>query len=276
MINFSMSKIALGAAVLSTGLVVGFAWQAVSMRAELQRLYQQKKALADQVGRLMAQRQSAPPPRALRRSPDDSETSTSKPDAALVRSLADKEESITTLQRDLASTRGRVSELENTLLTLQGQTASRDQQLQQQFAAERASHNQLVDAEHSLELARNDLQEEKAKTSELESSNATLKAQINASASSPRTAELLDQLNEITRRRESCIREITSRYRDVTSQYQSLTGALAGGQNQQIAPWNSAELSRIQSAISSEEDNLRRLDELNAQAALVEKRLAKH
>jgi hypothetical protein len=134
----------------------------------------------------------------------------------------------------------------------------------------------LVDADHSLELMHNNLKEEKAKTSELESSNATLKAQIGVAANSPRTAELLAQLNEITRRRESCIREITSRYRDVTSQYQSLTGALAGRQNQQIALWNSAELSRIQSAINSEEDNLRRLDELNAQTALVERRLSKH
>jgi hypothetical protein len=271
-----MSKVALGAAVLSTGLAVGFAWQAVSMRAELQRLYQEKKTLADQVGRLAAQQQSAPPPTALCRQPGDSETSPSKPDAALVRSLADKEESITALQRDLASARARVGELENTLLTLQSQAASREQQLHEQFAAERASHNQmLVDAQHSLELVQNNLKEEKAKTSELESSNATLKAQVGAAANSPRTAELVAQLNEITRRRESCIREIASRYRDVTSQYQSLTGALAGRQNQQIAPSNSAELSRIQSAINSEEDNLRRLDELNAQAALVEKRLAK-
>jgi len=50
---------------------------------------------------------------------------------------------------------------------------------------------------------------------------------------------------------------------------------MAGRQDQQITPWNSAEVSRIESAISSAEDDLRQLDALNAQASLLEKKLAK-
>ena len=274
--NVSISKVALGWAVLSTGLAVGLVWEEMSTWAELQRLRQEKKVLTDRFVRVIAQPRSAPPPTSLPSSPKDSDSTPPKPDPKLVHSLAEKDELISRFQEDLASARSKVTQLENALLTLRGQAAFQEQQAREQVASQRSSHEQrLADTEHSLESAQNSLKEERAKRGELESANTSLRAQVAAGANSPRSPELMTQLSEINRRRESYMREITSRYRDIFSQYRSLTGALAGRQDQQIAPWNAAELSRIQSAISSEEDDLRRLDELNGQAALLEKRLAK-
>jgi len=275
--KFFVSKTALASAVVSLGLVAGLLWQTASMRAELQRLRQEKKALTDQVTRLASQQRSVPAPTVPHRVTNDSESGSPKPDPASFRSLEEKDESIAALRQEIASAKAAESDLQTSLLSLQSQIALRDQQAQDQLAAEQARHKQdLAGAEHSLELAQNSLKQEKARTGELESLNAALKAQIGVAAKSAQAVDLMAQLSEITRQRESCIREIASRYRDITSQYSSLTGALEGRQNQQIAPWNSAELSRIQSAITSGEEDLRRLDELNARAALVEKKLAKH
>ena len=277
MMKFFVSKTGLASAVVSIGLVAGLLWQTASMRAELQRLRQEKKALTDQVARLASQQRSVPAPTVPRRVTSDSGSALPKPDPASIRSLEEKDELIAALRQEIASAKAAESDLQTSLHSLQSQTALRDQQAQDQLAAEQARHKQgLADAEHSLELAQNSLKQEKARTGELESSNAALKAQMGVAAKSAQAVDLMAQLSEITRQRESCIREIASRYRDITSQYSSLTGALEGRQNQQIAPWNSAELSRIQSAITSGEEDLRRLDELNARAALVEKKLAKH
>lgn len=271
-----MAKAVLGWAVLSTVLAAAFAWHDVSMRAERQRLQRENATLRDQVGRLVVQVRSAPAAAPVGRSSIVPEPAAAKPDPTLLRSLDEKEQSILTLRQDMASARGKIGELENALLTLQSQGALQDQQHQQLVAAQAACDQQVAGLQHSVELAQTSLQEGKTRLTGIEAANATLKTQLAAAAHSPQTSELLAQLRDIDRRRATQMREIVNRYRDIGAQYQSLAGALAGRQNQQAGPWNSAELSRIQSAISSEEEELRQMDELNDRAALIEKKLAKH
>jgi chromosome segregation ATPase len=276
MMSSSMSKAVLGWAVLSTILSVGLAWHDASMRAERQQLQQEKADLNNRVVRLTAQVRSTPAAAPVTRPANASEPAPAKPDPALLRSLDEKDQSISMLRQEAASARDKISELENTLLTLQSKSALQDQKREQLLSAQASCDQRVADLQHSIELAQVSLQEGKAKLSSLEAANATLKSQVAAAAHSPQTSELLAQLRDIDRRRATQMREIVNRYRDIGSQYRSLAGALAGRQNQQTGPWNSAELSRIQSAISSEEEGLRQMDELNDQAALLEKKLARH
>jgi chromosome segregation ATPase len=266
-----MSKAVLGWAVLSTILAAGLAWHDASMRAERQQLQQEKADLNNRVVRLTAQVRSTPAAAPVTRPANASEPAPAKPDPALY----EKDQSISMLRQEAASARDKISELENTLLTLQSKSALQDQKREQLLSAQASCDQRVADLQHSIELAQVSLQEGKAKLSSLEAANATLKSQVAAAAHSPQTSELLAQLRDIDRRRATQMREIVNRYRDIGSQYRSLAGALAGRQNQQTGPWNSAELSRIQSAISSEEEGLRQMDELNDQAALLEKKLAR-
>lgn len=277
--RFSVSKAALAAALLSTGLAVALLWQVRSLGRERAQLQQEKQNLAGQVKRLEALQKSAAAELLSRRQPSEVETAPTKaePDPALLRSMDEKDASIAMLRQDLATARAALGDSQNAFSSLQAQSAAQRQQNQEQLAAER-DHNSaaLADLTRSLTAAESSLKQEQAKVAELQAANSTLKKQAESNLSSARSADLVSQLSDINRRREPLIREIASRYRDISSQYRSLSGAFDGRQNQQIAPsWNSAELSRIQNAIASQDEDLRRLDELNAQAALIEKKLGR-
>ena len=79
-----------------------------------------------------------------------------------------------------------------------------------------------------------------------------------------RVTQSVSQLEEINRRRDAYLTSILRRYRDVTDQYRALAARLENP-GEGSAPTGS-ELSRIQSAISMAEDDLRQLNGLNAQA----------
>ncbi|MEX2264271.1 MAG: hypothetical protein WD696_20120 [Bryobacteraceae bacterium] len=81
--------------------------------------------------------------------------------------------------------------------------------------------------------------------------------------------KLSEQLQDNARRREVYLQNILSRYRDVTEQYRSLTArpdTVGGAQS-------SGDVSRIQSAISMAEEDLRQLQSLNSQAMRLQKKL---
>ena len=66
------------------------------------------------------------------------------------------------------------------------------------------------------------------------------------------------------------------RYRDITSQFRAMSGMLGSSRDSNTSsPFTDAALTRIQSAVTSADDDLRQLGELNAQARQLEKKLAK-
>ena len=273
--NSQMSKTALAWAAVSFALLVAVVWQGISQQRQLRELEHEKAVLAEQVSQLKARPLPAPAqaPK-LPAEPPPREESTST--AEVTRRLALKDESISTLQSDLAASRARVSELENTVLTLQNQNAGIDQQKRQELAANEASCNQRVSAiQQSLDTLQADLTSEKLKTADLQEAKTKLQTQLATPKRSAADAELMAGWRDLTHRREGYLRSVARRYRDISSQYRAFSAALSGRQEQQTGPWNSPELSRIQGEITSAEDDLRQLDQLNDRAALMEKELAK-
>jgi chromosome segregation ATPase len=86
-----------------------------------------------------------------------------------------------------------------------------------------------------------------------------------------RVTKLAAQLEEINRRREDYLSNILRRYRDVTEQYR----AFAAQADSPAAGPAGGEVSRIQNAISMTEEDLRQLNDLNAQAERLQRRMTK-
>lgn len=272
-----MSKSGLAWAAVCAALAICFVWQEMTLRGALHEKERAHAALTRQIAQLTSELQRAPAPAAAavarpQQGPSARELEETR---KMAQAMADKDAALSKTQDELAAVRAKAGELENTVLTLRSQIASQSQQSEQKLAAAEAAYSQRVaELQRSLERIQANLAKETQKTAGLQSANTALEAKLAAPAKPART-ELMADFRELTERRESYLRTLVSRYHEITSQYRSLSGALAGRQDQQIAPWNSAELSRIQSAISSADEDLRRLDELNTQAALLEKKLAK-
>jgi hypothetical protein len=270
-----MSKTALAGAAVSCALLVALVWQSVSQQRQLREVQHEKAGLAEQVRKLNARPvpAAAPAQKAPVEPPPREE---SAPSAENIRMLALKDESISRLESDLAASRARTSELENTVLTLQNQNAAMDQQKRAEAAANDATCNQRVSAvQQSLDTLQADLATEKSKTAELQEAKTRLQTQLETPKRSAADAELMASWRDLTRHREGYLRSVARRYRDISSQYRAFSAALSGRQEQQTGPWNSPELTRIQGEITSAEDDLRQLDQLNDRAALMEKELAK-
>jgi len=271
-----MSKSGLAWAAVCAALAVCLLWQEITLRSALHGKERANAALTRQVAELKAgaSRPSAPaatPAIRPQKSPDRESEEVRK----MAQALADKDEALSKAQNDLAAARALAGDLENTVLTLQSQSAAQGQQSEQKLSVAEASYRQrIADLQNTIDRMQASLDQEKQKTAELQTDKAALQAKLAAPAK-PAHTELMGQFRDLTEQREGYLKTLASRYHEITSQYRSLSGALAGRQDQQSAPWNSAELSRIQSAISSADEDLRRLDELNSKAALLEKKLGK-
>ena len=82
-------------------------------------------------------------------------------------------------------------------------------------------------------------------------------------------------LQSLERRRDGYLTSIIRRYRDVTSQFRAMSGMIDSARDGNSSAFNDAALLRIQNAISLADDDLRQLNELNAQISQLDKKLLK-
>jgi len=85
--------------------------------------------------------------------------------------------------------------------------------------------------------------------------------------------QLAAELQSIYNRREVYLNEILRRYRQITEQYRSLSGVMQAQRTGAPAA-GSADLARIQDSIAMAEEDLRQLNNLNAQALAIQKKMA--
>jgi chromosome segregation ATPase len=85
--------------------------------------------------------------------------------------------------------------------------------------------------------------------------------------------QLSAELQEIHQRREAYLNSILRRYKQITEQYRSMSGVLQAQRTDAPAA-GSADLARIQDSISMAEEDLRQLNNLDAQARLIQKKMA--
>jgi hypothetical protein len=128
-----------------------------------------------------------------------------------------------------------------------------------------------------LESTQAELQGSRQRLTALQADNAKLRA--DASAGAAQAAELartVAALQDLESRREALLTSIMRRYRDITSQFQAMSGMLGSSRDSNsTSPLTDAALTRIRDAVSSANDDLRQLSELNAQARQLENKLAK-
>jgi chromosome segregation ATPase len=84
--------------------------------------------------------------------------------------------------------------------------------------------------------------------------------------------QLATELQDIHQRREVYLNSILRRYKQITEQYRSMTGVLQG-QRTDAPAVGGTDLARIQDSIAMAEEDLRQLNNLNAQALLIQKKM---
>lgn len=192
-------------------------------------------------------------------------------------SLAKKEAIIEQLDRELAESHSAIADLQTQL------SAARDQSAQAQASAEERRHKQQVDAQAQLDdlqkkldaaLTESDIA--RHRVAALEADNAKLKTDSAAgSTRATEVAQILASLQDLDRRRDIYLTSILRRYRDITGEFRAMSSMLDTSHDPSSGACSEAALTRIQNAVTSAEDDMRQLTELNARSQKLEKQLLK-
>jgi chromosome segregation ATPase len=177
-----------------------------------------------------------------------------------------------------------LSEAHTSAAQFQAQLAnSRDEREKALASAEERYRNQQADLETRLDALQQKLDSAEAESQAsrqriraLEADNTKLRN--DGSEGSTRAAEferVAASLQDLDRRRDTYLMSISRRYRDVTSQFRAMGGMLDSSRDASSSACSSEALGRIQNTVSQADDDLRQLNELNAQARQLEKKLAK-
>jgi chromosome segregation ATPase len=191
--------------------------------------------------------------------------------------IAKREQVIARLDRELAESRSTVTNLQTQLSASNDQiakaAASAEERLQKQQADSKA---QLDDLQKKLEAARAELDIIHQRLAVVEADNSQMKTDSTASAArAADVARIISSLQDMDRRREVYLTSILRRYRDITGEFRAMTGMLDTGRDANAGACDGAALSRIQSAVTSAEDDLRQVSELDARSLKLEKQLLK-
>jgi DNA repair exonuclease SbcCD ATPase subunit len=214
--------------------------------------------------------QKAPP----NASPEAAEEALGRNDHA---GITKREAVIERLDRELAESRATINDLQTQLSTLHDQNAQAlagaDERLQKQQADSQA---QLDDLQKKLDaaLAAADIARQRAAA--LEASNAQLATDTTASnARAAEVARIISSLQDLDRRRDVYLTSILRRYRDITSEFRAMSSIMDTSHDPNSSACSGAALSRIQTAVTSAEDDLRQLNDLSARTQKLEKQLMK-
>ena len=111
----------------------------------------------------------------------------------------------------------------------------------------------------------------------LEAENARFRTESGAASDRAATVrKAMASLQDLERRRDVYLNSVLRRYRDITEQFRAMKEVIDSSRTSNPSSLNDVALSRIQNATSLAEDDLRRLNDLNAQGRQIENRLAKN
>jgi chromosome segregation ATPase len=263
----------ISAAVVIGGVVI------VRQSARLagyERLHAQDARTIERLSASVRQEQAPPPAPAAssRAAPTPPPVRPGAPDTS---ALAAREATIQQLNRELGEAQAAIA-----LLQAQLQSSGHEKQNVLAVAGEDFQkreqdwRDRLDSFQQQLDSARAEAQAARERAAGLEADNAKVKNE--SGAGSARAAELrkaMAGLQDLDRRRDVYLNSIIRRYREITGQFRAMTGVLDSSHGSDSASFSGVALSRIQNAISLAEDDLRRLNEMNAQAHQIENKLAK-
>jgi len=258
-----MSRTIMAVAALAFGtasLAAWFGWVSATERgriAELEKALQQARSRPLPAPALPEARPPAPEPAqptaepARRRSAE----STANPEADLLRmKLSQSADAMQKLQ-------AQVQQLREQIETLNLERAA-DAQSESQLRTRLDEVSRTVTA---ISAERSTLG---SRVAELESANAKLRdASADAQRKNAQFGRLTSELEDIGRRQQMYLMNILRRYREVTDLFRAYPEMV---ENRGNAP----ELSRIQSAVSMADEDMKQLSELNARVGRVQKQIA--
>ena len=176
------------------------------------------------------------------------------------------------VQDELASAQRALAEAEARWHELEDKAAKAQEENKVLQAALEESREKLASQSRVLEALQAELKSSSDRLVQLETTNLLLHKQNRQAADeSARVRSLLGQLEEINRRRENTLGNILRRYRELTDQLRGLT--VRPDRAPEGPGAEMPELSRLQTALASTEDELRQLSNLNAQAARLQRQL---
>lgn len=195
-----------------------------------------------------------------------------------VGALAERDAHIEKLSKDLSDARGELEQLRERAATFdETQRTAANSANQRYTSAQTDWQNRLNELTRQLDAAHLETQAARDKTADLTKSLDVMKQQASASSTrSTETAKLIASLQEVSRRRDGYLTSVLRRYRDVTSQFRAMSGMIDSSREPGSSGLNGPALTRIESAISMAEDDLRQLNEANAEAEQIQRKLAKH
>jgi chromosome segregation ATPase len=184
----------------------------------------------------------------------------------LLKLLTEKEEKLTAASREMDGLRLRVEQLEQQLRVV-------GEEAQKLVSAEREVRDQLDSSRRLAEVLQAELKGKTALAGQMETVNAQLRKREEESRErAARLGKLMEQAEDLQRRREMFVTNILRRYREVTDLYRTLNQQFSNPRDG-ASPAN-ADLSRVQNAIYQAEDDLRQLQGLNARSLALQKEMA--
>jgi DNA repair exonuclease SbcCD ATPase subunit len=184
-----------------------------------------------------------------------------------IRELSQTQSRLSAATASLSELQNRISELESSIDRLNADN--------KRLSASEANLKEDLDNTQRLVAALES--EVKAKNERLSQLDSTLRKARDEMAAlaqkSTQSTPLLTELADINRRRENTLTAIQRRYREVTDQLRALAVRL-DTQRDNPAP-AVGDISRIQTAVQSAEDDMRQLNTLNARAQRISQQLSK-
>jgi len=251
------------ALVVAVGIILHQHWQLAGSRRDHERDQRSMETLQTALHQCQQQAQVAPevaPP-----APVDSA------------SLAQRNATIHELNRELSEAHIAAQQLQMQLASARDE---RDKALQSADDRLRKMQTdiegQLTAVQQKLDSTAAELQASRQRNMALEGDNAKLRSDAGEGAG--RAAEfqrLAASLDDVNRRRDTFLTSLVRRYRDVTSQLRGMSGMLDASREQNSGACSGEALARIQNVVSQADDDLRQLNDLNAEARQIEKKLMK-
>jgi chromosome segregation ATPase len=144
---------------------------------------------------------------------------------------------------------------------------------------EQDARGRLEALEKDLDSARGEAESARAsreRAASLGTENAKLKSDNGAvSAQIAELRKAMASLQDLDRRRDGYLNSVSRRYHEITEQFRAMTSTIDSNRASGSS-FSDVALSRIQNATALAEEDLRRLNELNAQAHQIENRMAKN
>ena len=184
-----------------------------------------------------------------------------------VRVLALTQRQLSDTKATLQASQLRLQQLEASLEQLQADNKRLESAASEaREEAESLRHmNETVEAELKSKTARADSADEQLRRVQAESGES--RQRFNQAAAT------LHELDELARRRDNYLNNLQRRYRDVNEQLRALAARLDHYRDSSSASSFSADLPRLQSVIQAAEEDLRQVQNLNAQALRLSQRL---